>query len=361
MGDKWDIDLSGIGEAVEAAMGSLGVMHEEDDVDHDTTADDVTTGVFDVGSPAALQVNTVSGEVRVRVHDEPVIRVHAEKNGSPRARRGTTIEHRTEGNTLILRTRGGGDHGTPGWVGNNLASVDYDITVPRRCSVRVKTVSAEVDVRGPEGALNLETVSGEVDAEDVRGDLAISTVSGDITVSRAAGELTLRTTSGDADVRDSSLHDFNLHTVSGDLTIETPLRRGAHYQAKTVSGDLDLIVPRDTGVTVVMKSMSGDVESELPAEVISKGKHKWTGRINGGGATIEMNSVSGDLSIRGGDRRGQPESWDVPGRHESDVSPRSETSPETESVPDEGTTNVLQMLQDGEIDVEEALRRLEER
>lgn len=342
---EWDMDLGGIREAVAEALA--GVHGSDDDA---PAGEDVMDGVYDVGTPAALQVNTVSGEVRVRVGDDDVIRVHAEKHGGARARANTMIEQRTEGNTVILRTRGGSASGAVmlGMVGgNNVCSVDYDIVVPRRCAVRVKAVSADVAVEGPEGDLDLETVSGDVRIEDVRGDLAIGTVSGDITARRVSGDLTLRTTSGDARLLDSSLADFNLHTVSGDLAIETPLRAGAHYQAKTVSGDLHLTVPPETGVTVVMKSMSGDVQCELPSQVISKGRHKWTGRINGGGANIEMNSVSGDLRIMGGTRGAAPAEavrTDMPARTQED-----------------GTTDILQMLQDGEIDVEEALRRLEAR
>jgi DUF4097 and DUF4098 domain-containing protein YvlB len=150
----------------------------------------------------------------------------------------------------------------------------------------------------------------------------------------------MHSTSGDARITDSSLRDFNLHSVSGDFHLDTPLTSGEHYYANTVSGDLVLAIPEGTGVTVQMKTVSGEVHSNFAqAEVIKSGRRHWQGRINGGGANLEMHSVSGDLTIRGGGSNGS----NGDGGQQSGSGKASE---------------VLRALEQGEIDVEQALAQL---
>jgi DUF4097 and DUF4098 domain-containing protein YvlB len=236
-------------------------------------------------------------------------------------------------------------------LGKNMASVEYDITVPRECELNIKAVSADVMAAGTRRGARVQTVSGDVRIEEIAGTASLTTVSGDVVASRLVGTLTLHTTSGDARIEDASLRDFNLHSVSGDFSIETPLVSGEHYYAHTVSGDLLLAVPDGTGVTVQMRSVSGDVTSDFrDAEIIKSGRRHWQGRINGGGANVEMQSVSGDLRITRGSGRAPappPVSGDAP---------PSEARQTEES--DAAASSVLALLEQGEIDVEEALSRL---
>ncbi len=202
-----------------------------------------------------------------------------------------------------------------------------------------------------------------------------------------------RTTSGDCQIKSSRLRRFSLNTVSGDFGIETPLVAGEQCFAKTVSGDLQLALPPDTGATVQLKSVSGSVECQLPAEIIKSGRRHWQGRINGGGASLEMSSISGDLTIAKGKQSGAdgnmsptlqspraPETQAPPKPAESrayaqssreDDAPfaaeasstldgSSDTAGIASSESGGGTTAILSALERGEITVEEAMERLEE-
>lgn len=305
----------------------------------ETMTDDQVDQEFSVGSPARFILNTVSGSVTVTAGDEGVIRVRATKHGSEGARGNTRIDIEHSGDTVTIHTRGERNGGFLG-KGGNLASVDYVISVPPATDVEIHTVSADVRVTGPAGRVRIQTVSGDVNIDQVEGDSQLTTVSGDVTANRLSGTLTMHSTSGDAHVTDSSLRDFNLHSVSGDFYLDTPLTAGEHYYANTVSGDLVLSVPEGTGVTVQMKTVSGEVHSGFAhADVIKSGRRHWQGRINGGGANLEMHSVSGDLTIRGGGSNG--------------------SAAEGGAGPDSGkAADVLRALEQGEIDVEQALAQL---
>jgi hypothetical protein len=134
---------------------------------------------------------------------------------------------------------------------------------------------------------------------------------------------------------------------------------GQHYFAKTVSGDLHVLVPEGTGVTVQMKSVSGSVKSELPAEIIKAGRRSWQGRINGGGATLEMQSVSGDLRVA----RGMQATEDTePAGDQSADEPREPSAAPEPSAPvaeDSEMLAILKALEAGDITLDEATSRLE--
>jgi DUF4097 and DUF4098 domain-containing protein YvlB len=311
----------------------------------ETATGDVVEQQFSVSSPAQFTLNTVSGSVVVSPGEDGAIRVRATKSGREEARANTVIDLEQTGNAVSVHTHNRGASGILGRFGGQMASVDFVVSVPRSTSVEIKTVSADVRVSGTEGALRVQTVSGEVSVGDVQGDSQLTTVSGDVTAEGLAGTLTLHSTSGDARVAASTLRDFNLHSVSGDFYLDTPLTAGEHYYAHTVSGDLELAIPGGTGVTVQMKTVSGEVHTGFAnAEIIKSGRRHWQGRINGGGANLEMQSVSGDLTIRGGEAGS--------GQHAAGQSGSDETGEPSRA------SEILRALEQGEIDVEQALSQL---
>jgi hypothetical protein len=305
------------------------------------TGSEIYDEEFPVGEGAELTVSTISGRIEVRGGEGSTIRLHAVKRGSDRARENTRIETEQDGNRVAIRTRAAETslfHG-----GGKVSSVDYDITVPVGCAVRAKAVSADIAVTGTNAAVSVETVSGSATLAGIVGECSITTVSGDVHARQVAGVLSARTTSGDVSSEASQLRSFNFHSVSGDLDVESPLAAGEHYYAKTVSGDVSLRVPGNTGATVQMKTVSGTVTSDLPAQIIKSGRRHWQGLINGGGAAVELTSVSGDLRIRAN------------GGAAADAA--AQPAADTESHRQEIGT-VLSALEKGEINVEEAMARI---
>jgi DUF4097 and DUF4098 domain-containing protein YvlB len=140
----------------------------------------------------------------------------------------TTIDYSQSGNRVSVQTRNlrAGDRGMMISFGQSLCSVEYDIEVPRDCSIRAKSVSADVSIEGVRAPLTAQTVSGNLSVAGITGECSLTTVSGNLVGRNIVGELTLRTTSGDARVTSSRVQRFNVNTVSGDCDIETPLTRG---------------------------------------------------------------------------------------------------------------------------------------
>ncbi|HZT96186.1 MAG TPA: DUF4097 family beta strand repeat-containing protein [Chloroflexota bacterium] len=356
-----------------------------------TEVDGTVRQEFEVGPNSELSVSNVSGRIHVQGKPGNTIRVKAMRSSSSR-REPANVDIRREGNKVSVQTKAS-QFGLMNF--GRVSPVQYDIEVPIDCAMQLNAVSADILVSGTRAGLSLQTVSGDLRMDDIAGDITMTTVSGDIVANALSGTVVARTTSGDCIIRSSRLRRFSINTVSGDFDIESPLFEGEQCFAKSVSGDLCMLVPPDTAATVQLKSVSGSVECRLPAEIIRSGRRHWQGRINGGGASLEMNSVSGDLAINpSGSARSpspepvasvahvapvqpskesrvpMPEEWgpsatpggnEEPGPRDSAESPRAEAaavSKEPDMPPD--TTDILQALERGEISVDEAMTKLGE-
>jgi putative adhesin len=273
-----------------------------------STATETTVDArFDVGEGAALELHNVAGRVTVRVHDERALVMQAKLHGPDSAVENTRIEREQSGDRVVIRTEQQREGGLSGLLHrNSLAAVDYDLAVPAGCLLEVHTVSADVDVRGTVANAALYTVSGSIDLTNARGDIRLHSVSGRITASELEGELNVNSTSGHVAVRNSRLRRFALHTVSGNMTIETPLTAGESYSVSTVSGNLRLSVPSGTGADVRLSTISGSIESTGSFHSSGGPGHRSVhGTIGDGGAQLSMNSVSGSLSLQTAESNGE--------------------------------------------------------
>jgi DUF4097 and DUF4098 domain-containing protein YvlB len=186
-------------------------------------------------------------------------------------------------------------------------------------------------------------VSGDLSITNSGGSVRMETVSGDAVV-RADEPLAVQaqTVSGDLNVIAPTLRSLRANTVSGDIQLEAELAGDGDFRAETVSGDLS--VGLVGSATFEIHGLSTDVSSELD--------HRLEGQIDrrrliigSGGPRMVFNSMSGDVDIR------QPRR----------INPRPVTpKPAAEPTPaeQESQLEVLRALERGDIDVDEATRRL---
>jgi hypothetical protein len=132
------------------------------------------------------------------------------------------------------------------------------VHVPARSSLSASLVSADANVAGVLGSLQLKSVSGNVVGESAR-DVRISTVSGDVQLDAKQGTnlVEVRTISGDLRVRGAAAGEIDVNSVSGDATVDvTSISRG---RFKTVSGDMRVAAALATDGRFEAESVSGDV------------------------------------------------------------------------------------------------------
>jgi len=285
-----------------------------------------------IGADGTFTLNNVSGDVRLRGvdGDEVVVRARWEGGGGDRPL--PLVVRRTPDSLHIDMD----DNGN--WFGfRNRGGIEYDVQMPATARLDVQVVSADIDSDNLIGDQTYRTVSGDLAIEGTGGRVAATTVSGDVRVIAVKPlEASITTTSGDAEVSAPLLQPVRMKTVSGDMSVKGGFAPGPQHSVESVSGDLN--IESTTGLTVDSKRGLDFSSKKSNAPMVA----------GDGSASLRYRSLSGDVHLRGFLAQAL-----VPAPAPSPAPP---PAPE---MPREDSLEILRALERGEIDVEEASRRLE--
>ncbi|MCP4902287.1 MAG: DUF4097 domain-containing protein [bacterium] len=202
---------------------------------------------------------------------------------------------------------------------HNVEESHLTISVPRRSSLEVETVSARSGVSGVEGeldftsvsgnvsisgrpsALSVSSVSGRVKVEFAPEDSEISAVSGSIEVFDCSGALEVASISGDIVVHSGELDSLDAATTSGSVHCEAkPSGRGS-FEFDTMSGNVVLVVPRSISADFELSTFSGHIKNQIGPKPTRTSKYapgeKAEFSTGSGGAQISMSSFSGSVKL----------------------------------------------------------------
>jgi hypothetical protein len=315
----------------------------------------------EVGTAGQFSLRVTSPDVEIRAVEGTVARVRIEydvraaseeeadevlERAAFRVRTGEGLLEVSEpkanesGLTSIARALGFGGARVEGRV---------EAEIPAGTQLSYTGVSADLTVSGVTGAQDYRTVSGDLVLTDVAGRIRISGVSSDVSL-RATDPIWLQanTVSGDLSAIAPRIEECRVITVSGDAEIDGALGDGSHHRVETVSGDLSLGL--HGGLDLEVRGLSTDVSIGMDHRSEgSRDRRRY--RIGDGRAQLMFSSMSGDVTVRPS-RRMAP---DLP---EPPQPPSPPAPPAPPSISDEEQLRVLRALERGEIDVDEATRRL---
>jgi len=308
-----------------------------------------------IGPQGRFAMRVTSPDVEIKGSDDPVarVRVTLELRADSEAEADELLDHARflvkegDGTLEVTEPR----HGETGV--NALARIfgrgrsttaAVAVEVPRGAEVEYNGVSADVTATDLDGAQRYQTVSGDLVLDRVSGSVRIQGVSADVSL-RADLPVTLEanSVSGDLSAFAPAFGPLRVSTVSGDVELEGALDEGSAHRIDTVSGDLSLGVV--AGLTLEVRGLSTDVDINVPHRAVgSRDRRRYV--VGAGEPQVLFSSMSGDVSLRVA-RRGRPEA------------PVPSTPPLPPRAPDaKGQLAVLQALERGEIDIDEASRRL---
>lgn len=241
----------------------------------------VGAGELDSAGITKLEINWMDGEVNIVSGRDNKILLEEESGLEEK----NQLRYLVSGNTLIIQ------YAAPR-MGLYRLNENKHLTVTLPVSVienleelEVDAVSAKGFIRGvTAGKCDIDNVSGNYEIIDCNfGKLSFDNVSGHCTFTGSADEL-------------------NMDTVSGDLKAEFA-NIPRKIDGDAVSGEVTLTIPEGAGFTVEYDSVSGDLNCDKP--MTKKGGYYICGD---GEIQIEVDSVSGDLTIHGSKDRLSPAS-----------------------------------------------------
>lgn len=189
------------------------------------------------------------------------------------------------------------DVGLGAWRGGR----DYYVQVPHDCDLNLRTSSGDIRVSSVRGNLFVQTTTGDVRLRNLAGNLIVNSASGDLNVDGFRGKLGLRTASGDIKTRSLTLTEVNASTVSGDLALDLARTPESGFELRSVSGELILYMPEDARFRADIHTVSGTIKSGFRREQVnyrSTHKRETVLDVNGGGVTVRLQTVSGDIYVR---------------------------------------------------------------
>lgn len=289
-----------------------------------------------IGENGTFSLHGVSGDVEIRGADTDEARVIADSTGHGHM---PLVVRRSEGGLHIEVEQKGFDlFGR----GKSNTSIDFQVELPRMARVEINGVSSDVGARGLAGEQTYRSVSGDIAVDGHGGRIALTTVSGDAKLrSDEPMSANLTTTSGDVDIATPLLDALQLRTVSGDIEIKAGFAAGPIHSIESISGDVSL--EPLSGLTVEVKR-GLDVASGAGRQHVA----------GDGSARLRFRSLSGDFRFHSHAARHASAETQQPVEEAAAESPPAEDEAHREDA-----LAVLRALERGDIDVEEASRRLE--
>jgi DUF4097 and DUF4098 domain-containing protein YvlB len=318
---------------------------------------------FEVSREPSLEISNSSGLIVIDSHSKNVIKVEAlkrikakDRDEARRIAEGMEIDFTFQNNSLTVQTEFKEIENQSFWdflFGRKLsrsAWVEYNITVPKECNLKIHSTSADIKAKEIKGDIEIACTSGDIQLKQIAGEVEITVTSGDLILSRIDGNMQIDATSGDLRVEGlkgslnyrSSSGDFKGEGIEGDLeivsssgdirvvdfsgTIEVEgsssdvvveQARGS-FSAQTTTGDIVLVnrnlaekdcrletssgdirlrLSEKQAGRLDLETVSGTLKVDFPMTVESVSEHRLSGFVSKSGTGIFIRTTSGDVLL----------------------------------------------------------------
>lgn len=194
-----------------------------------------------------------------------------------------------------------------------------EVRVPRRTRVWVKTASADIDVDGITGGLDLYAVGGrihvrgapqDVQAESMDGAVELEVRAPVVRVRSASGGITLRgeiengvasSVSGPIVVDRVRLQRGRFETVTGALRFSGPIERGSALTFESHAGPIVLELPRDASAEFDITAFNADIDNRIARVIPRLGadlrSRSLSFTLGEGGAQVTARNFKGTIAL----------------------------------------------------------------
>jgi serine/threonine protein kinase len=262
---------------------------------------------FAVGRDGKLVLDVDRGGIRVVGADQETVDVRVSRkvrrasgSGADRILAEEELVLRQVGNQISVSAQEPPSlRGGPGWRWTRPElDVNYEISVPRKFDLRLKTAGGGIKVATVQGGVNVRTEGGRLDFDDVDGNVEGQTKSGGIRAAGCKGELVVKTAGGRITVETFAGPLVRGTTDGGSISADLAASPKSDCLLRTSGGSVTVRIPATAMVTLDAHTEGGAVKSDLPvqAEGAVKGS-TLRGKINGGGPSLKLETTGGSIHV----------------------------------------------------------------
>ena len=304
-----------------SALANAGTWNQGGERNWNSKADDRQTRTLAIGASGTMEINNLSGDVKVtagsgRDAGVEIIR-HARGRTDADARLGlerVKVDVQVTGSRAVVKSDYPNERQSPYSV-----SIDIIVSAPAGTRLTINGVSGDILVSGIKGDLTVKTVSGDIVLSNVGAVSEAKTASGDLTITGAATDgsldvgtlngdlrlqnvkarrLTAGTVSGDVVLTDVSAETVEMNTMSGDAVFSGTLAPNGRYEITAHSGDVRFTPAGATGFALTARSFNGDVSASMALQNESRSRRQsLSGKVGDGSATVTLKTFSGDITV----------------------------------------------------------------
>lgn len=195
-----------------------------------------------------------------------------------------------------------------------------EVWVPARTRLWIKTATANIEVTGVDGQLDLYVVSGNIDvngnprelnAEAIDGDIHVigspawlraKSASGTITLNGSSADAAFSTVSGPIKIDGGTFERTKVETVTGNITFTGMLDRSGTFDFDTHSGAVDIAIPEKVNADVSIVTISGNITNNISKARPVSGRFGHGTELNfeiaSGGAKVSVRTFKGAVTLR---------------------------------------------------------------
>ena len=262
---------------------------------------------FTVGRDGNLVMDVDRGGIRVVGADQDTVDVRVSRKVKRAS--GSDADRILAEEKLVLKQNGNevsisaqdppGLRGGSGWSWRRPdLEVNYEISVPRKCDLRLKTAGGSIKVATVQGGVNVRTQGGRLDFNDVDGNVDGQTQGGGIRAAGCKGALVVKTAGGGITIETFAGPSVQGKTTGGSITADFAASPKADCVLSTIGGSVTARIPATAAVTLDAHTEAGEVKSDLPVQ--SEGPARGStlrGKINGGGPSLKLETIGGSIHV----------------------------------------------------------------
>ena len=265
------------------AIGSLPALASESTFER----------TLQVSGNVTLHISTGSGYIHIKTGSDNKVHIFGRVKSNGWDGREDKVRD-IAANPPIEQT---GDIVRVGYEHENLhnISIDYEVQAPAKTFLSASSGSGDVTDEGVGVDARLNTGSGTIHATGLQQSFTVETGSGDIYAEQVgSGDVKANTGSGTIELKNVS-GGLKAQTGSGDIKLSGSPK--ADWKVTTGSGSVE-IWPNQAGFTLEASTGSGDIKTDR--EMMVQGsfeRHHITGKVNGGGPQVRVETGSGDIRV----------------------------------------------------------------